>query len=703
MEMPHPDCPKLFEPLDLGFTTLPNRVLMGSMHTGLEEVRGGVQRLAEFYAQRAAGEAGLIVTGGVAPNRAGVTVWGGSRMSRFAHARAHMPVTRAVHQEGGKIVMQILHAGRYAYTPFCVAPSALKAPIARFKPRALSSRGVERTIRQFVQSAVLAREAGYDGVEVMGSEGYLINEFIAAETNHRNDAWGGNFERRCRFPIEIISRIREAVGPDFILMYRLSMLDLVAGGSDWTEVEALAKHAERAGATMINTGIGWHETRIPTIATMVPRGGFQFVTKKLMGKVEVPLVTTNRFNTAEACEAALQAGAADMVSMARPFLADPHLVKKARLSRPKDINTCIGCNQACLDHVFQNKISSCLVNPRACHETEHLRIESPCEQNTTGIVRTGLSSSICKGLRVAVVGGGPAGLSAALEHARLGADVTLFEQKAELGGQFLLAQRIPGKEEFKETVRHFETQLVHAEVEVLLNTTATTARLAEYDKVVLASGVVPRPLAIPGAERPEVVSYVDVLQGKVVPGKRVAVVGAGGIGFDVADFLTHDGDEAGFMKSWGVDESLKSRGGLEAPHRQFSMREVTMFQRRPGKMGRALGKTTGWIHRLTLRQRGVIQVSGVDYIKVDDQGLHVKLSDGRTQIHKVNHVVVCAGQLSHMPDGLAHPNMVVIGGASDASGLDAQRAIKEGLQSSYSAALNAETADLASSMVAVTS
>ena len=703
MQMPHPDYPKLFEPLDLGFTTLPNRVLMGSMHTGLEEVRGGMHRLAEFYAQRAAGEAGLIVTGGVAPNRAGVTVWGGSRMSRTGHARAHKQVTQAVHQEGGKIVMQILHAGRYAYTPFCVAPSALKAPIARFKPRALTSRGVERTIRQFVKSAVLAREAGYDGVEVMGSEGYLINEFIAAETNHRNDAWGGNFERRCRFPIEILSRMREAVGEDFIVMYRLSMLDLVAGGSDWSEVEALAQHVERAGATMINTGIGWHETRIPTIATMVPRGGFQFVTKKLMDKVQVPLVTTNRFNTAEDCEAALAAGAADMVSMARPFLADPHLVKKARLSRPKDINTCIGCNQACLDHVFQNKVSSCLVNPRACHETEHSRISTPSGEQDAGVARTGLSLDHGRGLRVAVVGGGPAGLSAALEHARIGAEVTLFERQSNLGGQFLLAQRIPGKEEFKETIRHFETQLAHAGVEVLLNTPATTAGLAEFDKVVLASGVTPRPLHIPGSDRPEVVSYVDVLQGKVVPGKRVAVVGAGGIGFDVSDFLTHDADEAGFMKSWGVDESLQNRGGLGAAQRQVSQREVTMFQRRPGKMGTTLGKTTGWIHRLTLRQRGVQQVSGVDYVKVDDQGLHVKMPDGDIQIHAVDHIVVCAGQLSHKPVGLEHPNMVVVGGAQDARGLDAQRAIREGLESSYSAVLNAETADWASSMVAATS
>ena len=703
MELRHPDYPKLFEPLDLGFTTLPNRVLMGSMHTGLEEVRGGMQRLAEFYAQRAAGEAGLIVTGGVAPNFEGVTVWGGSRMSRLGHAKAHKQVTQAVHQEGGKIVMQILHAGRYAYTPFCVAPSALKAPIARFKPRALTARGVDRTIRQFVKSALLAREAGYDGVEVMGSEGYLINEFIAAETNHRNDAWGGNFERRCRFPVEIISRMREAVGEDFIVMYRLSMLDLVAGGSDWAEVEMLAKQVEHAGATMINTGIGWHEARIPTIATMVPRGGFQFVTKKLMGQVQIPLVTTNRFNTAEDCEAALAAGAADMVSMARPFLADPHLVKKARLSRPKDINTCIGCNQACLDHVFQKKVSSCLVNPRACHETEHSRIGSPHDEQETGPARTGLSLEHGKGLRVAVVGGGPAGLSAALEHARLGADVTLFEQQESLGGQFLLAQRIPGKEEFKETIRHFETQMAHAGVSVLLNTSATTARLAQFDKVVLASGVTPRTLGIPGAERPEVVSYVDVLQGKVVPGKRVAVVGAGGIGFDVADFLTHDADDAGFMKAWGVDESLESRGGLEKAQRQASNREVTMFQRRPGKMGAALGKTTGWIHRLTLRQRGVQQVSGVDYVKVDDQGLHVKLPDGSIQSHAVDHVVVCAGQMSHKPKGLEHPNMVVIGGASDARGLDAQRAIREGLQSSYASVPNAETAALAAAMVSETS
>ena len=674
----HAAYPHVFRPLDLGFMMLPNRILMGSMHTGLEEEKGGMDKLARFYAQRAAGEAGLMVTGGIAPNRAGVVAWGGSRMSSSRHAAHHRVIPESVHAEGGRIVMQILHAGRYAYTPFCVAPSAIQAPIGRFKPRALGARGVERTIRDFVRSAVLAREAGYDGVEIMGSEGYLINQFLVADTNHRTDRWGGDFERRCRFPEEILTRIREAVGDDFLIMYRLSMLDLVAGGSSWEEVERLAQITERAGANLINTGIGWHEARIPTIATMVPRGGFRFVTQKLMGKVGVPLITTNRFNDPATCEAALAEGCADMISMARPFLADPHLVKKARLHRPEDINTCIGCNQACLDHVFKQKVSSCLVNPRACHEGDFAPVPTP-EEAQTPQQRGGQSAQSWSGKRVAVVGGGPAGMSAALERARLGAEVVLFESNETLGGQFLLAQQIPGKFEFNETIRYFQTQLQHLGVQVKLGKRATTEDLVAFDEVVVATGVQPRALIIPGADRPEVVSYVDVLKGRVEVGQRVAIVGAGGIGFDVADFLTHDSDAAGFMASWGVDKGLEGRGGLTRPERLASSRDVVMYQRRPGKMGKGLGKTTGWIHRTTLKQRGVQQHSGVTYDRIDDQGFHVTLSDGTPHVHKVDHVVVCAGQMPFVPNDLEHPHMVVIGGARDASGLDAQRAIFEGM------------------------
>lgn len=635
---------------------------MGSMHTGLEEERGGHERLARFYAERARGEAGLIVTGGISPNMEGVVAWGGARMSMPWHKRGHELVTRAVHEEGGNIVMQILHAGRYAYTPFCVAPSAIKSPISKFKPRKLGARGVERTIRDFVRSAILAREAGYDGVEIMGSEGYLINEFIASETNQRKDRWGGDFDERCRFPLEIVSRIRAELGPDFLLIYRLSMLDLVHGGSDWSEVERLAQAVEAAGANMINTGIGWHEARIPTIATMVPRGGFRFVTKKLMGKVGIPLVTTNRFNTPEDCEQALADGCADMVSMARPMLADPEFARKSRLGQSNEINTCIGCNQACLDHVFSRKVASCLVNPRACHEST---VNMPSR----------------KDMQVAVVGGGPSGMSAALEWAKAGAEVTLFERSDCLGGQFNLAKQIPGKQEFAETIRYFETHLAKEGVIVQLGMEATTELLEPFEHVILATGVKPRAWMIPGSDRPEVVSYVDVLAGRVDVGRRVAIIGTGGIGFDVADYLTHDADAGGFMAAWGVDESLVNRGGLAKPTRSWSQREVVMYQRSEGKVGGGLGKTTGWIHRTTLKQRGVVQHAGITYKRLDDEGLHVILSDGTSFVQPVDHVVVCAGQTPYRPTSLSHPRMVVVGGALNAKGLDAQRAIREGLES----------------------
>ncbi len=672
--MPMPELnkyPLLFSPIKLGALTLPNRVIMGSMHTGLEEERGGFKHLARFYADRVKGGVGLIVTGGISPNRAGVTVFGGARLSNVFHIARHREITQAVKSEGGDIVMQILHAGRYAYTPFNVAPSAIKAPINKFKPRALSSRGVERTIKHFVKTAVLAKKAGYSGVEVMGSEGYLINEFIASQTNHRTDKWGGSFDNRIRFPKEIVSRIREAVGPDFLIMYRLSMLDLVDGGSSWDEVEQLAKDIEFAGADVINTGIGWHEARIPTIATMVPRGGFAFVTKRLMGKLGIPLITTNRFNDPVDCEKALQDGCSDMISMARPFLADPNLMKKAQEGESENINTCIGCNQACLDHLFKRKAASCLVNPRACEEGKWFDASQQSSPN---------------GKKVAVVGGGPAGMSCASELASLGFSVTLYEQSQELGGQFNVAKLIPGKNEFNATIRHFSNRLRDLGVDVRLNTKADVELLKAdgYSNIVLASGVLPRALKMPGADRPEVVSYLDVLRGKVSVGKHVAIIGAGGIGFDVADFLTHDSDAEGFHKSWGIDESLTTRGGLVSSSRKKSKRSVHLLQRSPGKPGAKLGKTTGWIHRMTLRERGVQMWGGVTYSKLDHEGLHLTHLEKGDLILQVDTVVVCSGQVPFAPleEGLRSSGITVslIGGASNSKGLDAQRAIREGLK-----------------------
>lgn len=665
------DFPKLFSSIKVGSTILPNRVIMGSMHTGLEEKLGGYSKLAEFYAERARGGVGLIVTGGISPNRAGVTVFGGSRMSNFMHVNKHRLITDAVHKEGGKIIMQILHAGRYAYTPFCVAPSAIQAPINKFKPRALSSSGVKRTIKDFVRSAKLAQKAGYNGVEVMGSEGYLINEFIASETNKRTDEWGGSFENRIAFPIAIVKQIRYELGPDFIIMYRLSMLDLVAEGSNWEEVVELAQKIEAAGADVINTGIGWHEARIPTIATMVPRGGFAFVTKKLMGRVNIPLITTNRFNDPVDCEKALEDGCSNMISMARPFLADPHLLKKSKAGKTEKINTCIGCNQACLDHLFEKKTASCLVNPRACEE---------------GIWPKSTSNPKVNNISVAVVGGGPAGMSCASELANLGFKVVLYEKAGQLGGQFNIAKKIPGKTEFEETIRYFTDRLKSLGVDVQLNTEVTVSMLTthNYRHIVIASGVEPRPWDIPGADRKEVLSYLDVLRDNAEVGERVAIIGAGGIGFDVADFISHDADERGFAKSWGIDLNLETRGGLVEAQRTKSNRFIHLLQRSPGKPGAKLGKTTGWIHRLTLRKRGVIALGGVSYRKIDDEGLHITHQEKEDLVIPVDNVIVCAGQLPFSP--LAEPlsskgmNVHLIGGAKHARGLDAQRAIREGLE-----------------------
>lgn len=644
---------------------------MGSMHTGHEEKSGGFATLAKFYSERVRGGVGLIVTGGIAPNRSGATVIGGSRMTNIFHVSKHKQITGAVHNEGGRILMQILHAGRYAYTPLAVGPSNIKAPISKFKPRKLSSRGVKRTIADYVRSARLAKRAGYDGVEIMGSEGYLINQFIAEETNNRTDEWGGSFSNRIKLPIEIVSQIREAVGDDFVIMYRLSMLDLVKGGSNWEEIVTLAKEIEKAGANVINTGIGWHEARIPTIATMVPRGGFAFVTKKLKNEVKIPLVATNRFNTAETCEQALSEGAADMISMARPFLADAHLVKKAKEGNEDSINTCIGCNQACLDHLFERKTASCLVNPRACEEGDWRSPNKPLPTNN---------------IKVAVVGGGPAGMSCASELALLGYSVTLFEKSTELGGQFNVAKKIPGKGEFHETIRYFSNRLSELGVNIQLNSEATAEALEseQYAHVVIATGVTPRTLSIPGADRKEVVSYLDVLEGRVEVGEKVAIIGAGGIGFDVADYLSHDADKAGFMESWGVDKELNSRGGLAKPDRVKSSRQIHILQRSKGKPGAKLGKTTGWIHRLTMKQRGVIAWGGIKYVEFNDQGFVIEHPEKGIMTLEVDNVVVCAGQLPYAP--LEAPlrakgiDVHLIGGSKLASGLDAKRAIREGLE-----------------------
>ena len=662
--------PQLFAPLDLGFTTLRNRVLMGSMHTGLEDRARDFPKLAAYFAERAAGGVGLIVTGGFAPNVVGWLAPFGGKLSWPWEVAPHRQVTAAVHGHGAKICLQLLHAGRYGYHPLQVAPSKLKSPINPFTPRALSARGVERQINAFASAAARAREAGYDGVEVMGSEGYLINQFTAPRSNRRQDAWGGSAEKRMRFAAEIVRRVREACGPDFILIYRLSLLDLVEDGNAWDEIVAQARAVEAAGATIINSGIGWHEARVPTIATSVPRGAFAGITARLKPHVGVPLVAVNRINMPEVAEAILAAGQADMVSLARPLLADPQWPNKARAGRARSINTCIACNQACLDHVFENKRASCLVNPRAVAETElnYLPATTP--------------------KRIAVVGAGPAGLACATVAAERGHVVTLFDAAAQIGGQFNLAKRIPGKEEFNETLRYFDQRITETGVELRLDTRVEAAQLAGFDAIVLATGIVPRTADFPGAGHPSVVGYLDLLGGRVQAGRRVAVIGAGGIGFDVAEFLVQDGpspslDPARWRAEWGVDFDGNRRGGLVRPQPEAPAREVWLLQRSPGRPGKRLGKTTGWIHRATLKARGVHMLGGVRYLGMDDQGLHIEV-DGTPRRLPVDTVVVCAGQeprreLHDALLALGTPVPVhLIGGADVAAELDAKRAIDQG-------------------------
>jgi len=665
--------PHLLKPLDLGFTTLKNRVLMGSMHTGLEEVKNGYVRMASYFEARAKGGVGLIVTGGISPNLRGWVAPFSSKLTSKRIAKKHKLITDAVHKYDSKICMQILHSGRYGYHPFNVSASNIKSPISKFKTKSLSDRGIQSTINDFVRCSKLAKYAGYDGVEIMGSEGYLINQFIAKRTNKRNDKWGGEYINRIKFPLEIVKRIRLELGKEFIIIFRLSMLDLVEGGSSWDEVVQLAKELEKVGVNLINTGIGWHESRIPTIATMVPRAAFSWVTKRMMGEVSVPLITTNRINTPEIAEKILLDGHADMVSMARPFLADPEFINKAIANKSNEINTCIACNQACLDHAFKGKIASCLVNPLACHETEIIVKNTKTPR------------------RIVVVGAGPAGLSYATTAAKRGHNVTLIEKSNSIGGQFNMAKKIPGKEEFYETLRYFDIMLQKHNVQIHLNTTFEPAMAKKYDNVILATGIIPRKPEIKGIDHPKVVSYIDVLNDKVKIGSKVALIGAGGIGFDVAEYLSHKGESSSlktklFMEEWGVDMKFTARGGIQKvkPKQLETKRQIYLLQRKSGKVGSSLGKTTGWIHRFSLRNKDVKMINNVKYNKIDDKGLNY-FKNNKEFILDVDHIVICAGQLSNNKifDSCKeqNPNIEIIGGAFYAFELDAKKAIDQAVRS----------------------
>ncbi len=659
---------KLLSPLDLGFTTLKNRVLMGSMHTMLEEIPGGNKMAAAFYAERAQGQVGLIVTGGISPNKEGVVGTGGATMMTESDADHHKVITDAVHKEDGKICMQILHAGRYTYDKHLVAPSPIKAPINMYTPREMTNEDITRTIADYINCAQMAKLAGYDGVEVMGSEGYLINQFIVKRTNHRSDEWGGSYENRIKFPIAIVKGIREAVGENFIIIYRLSMLDLVEDGSTWAEVVELAKAIEKAGATIINTGIGWHEARVPTIGSVVPRGGFAWVTKRLMGEVNIPLIATNRINTPEIAEDILAEGCSDMVSMARPFLADSQFVLKAMNGKANEINTCIACNQACLDHTFNLERCSCIVNPRACYETE------------LNYIKTN------KPKKVAVIGGGPAGLAAASIAAERGHHVDLYEASDKLGGQFNMAKIIPGKEDYAETIRYYHAMLQKYNVNVFINTKASAEVLNDiaYEEIVIATGVTPREIEFVGKNHPSVLSYKDVLLDKKPVGKNVAIVGAGGIGFDMAEFLAHDPehtiDTPAYMEEWGVDMKYKTPGATTKAIDVPPHREIYLLKRSIGKHGKDLGKTTGWIHRASLKKKDVKMLSQCRYISMTDEGFKIKVGENE-QLLKVDNVIICAGQELYDPLSaelkLDSEHIHVIGGAKNAKQLDAKRAIRE--------------------------
>jgi 2,4-dienoyl-CoA reductase (NADPH2) len=666
--------PHLLSPLDLGFTTLRNRVIMGSMHTGLEDRFYNYGKLAEFYRERARGGVGLIVTGGISPNREGWLLPFGGTLNFAGDVLNHRRVTSAVHQEGGKILMQILHAGRYGYQPLVVSASSVKSPISPFKPRALTESGIARTIAAYARCARLAKLAGYDGVEVMGSEGYLLNQFLCARTNHRQDRWGGSIDNRMRLPVEIIKRIRAKVGLDFIIMYRHSLLDLVDGGNTWDEVVAVAKALEQAGVTILNTGFGWHEARVPTIVTSVPRGAFASVAGRLRVELTIPVVASNRINTPSGAEDIIARGDADMVSMARPFLADPQFVAKAASGRADEINTCIGCNQACLDHTFANRRATCLVNPRACHETElvYAKTSSP--------------------KKVAVVGAGPAGLSAATVAAECGHDVTLFDSEGAIGGQFRIAMQIPGKEEFVETIRYFGRKLEVTGVKLVLGQRVTRAHLLAggFDDVIVATGVKVRMPPIDGIDHPMVLSYVDVLQRKAAVGKRVAIIGAGGIGFDVGEYLLHDPAQplpvpvATWAREWGVDLDATTSGGLVAPGAPTPLRQIWLMQRKTSKPGAGLGKTSGWVHRATLARNGVVMMAGVQYDRIDERGLHITVG-GEQRLIECDNVVICAGQdslteLMPAEGESGGPAFHKIGGAALAAELDAKRAIREGAE-----------------------